>query len=395
MSWNRALPYGTRDKLFGESRQMTETAYKMMAFFYTKGYRQIETPTFEYKDVFSRGREEREQRLYQFFDDRGRTLALRPDMTLPIGRVVSTIGLKGPLKLTYSGKVFRVFDDYTGKNNEQMQTGIEIIGGDPLKAEVEAVATVIQSLQAVGLDDTIIEIGHAEIYQSLCSELGLDEEQRLHFASLLTSKSLSGIRAFAAEHPQEKAFLLELPRLFGETSLLTHVRGLTTSRSIHQAIDRIEALVYQLTLLGYGTALSVDLGMVQTFEYYTGVIFRGYATSSATEFLSGGRYDDLFQRFEGQKRAAVGVGVNLDEIVRLKQQQQSELTNKAIRTLIHYEEAAVVDALKRAQGPLNELSVCETVVESREYALEHGFQTLVICQKDGVTTEPVEKGETS
>ncbi|EUJ37000.1 ATP phosphoribosyltransferase regulatory subunit [Brochothrix campestris] len=383
MSWNRALPYGTRDKLFDESRRMTEVSYAILSSFYQRGYQQIETPTFEYKEIFSNTLDERDPHLYQFFDKRGRTLALRPDMTLPIGRVVSTIGLEGPLKLTYSGKVFRVYDEFTGKNNEQMQSGIEIIGGDPLKAEVEAVASVIEMFKVLAITDVTIEIGHAAIYQSLTKELQLDAAAQQQLASLLESKSLSGMREFAKQYRAEEALLLQLPRLFGTPTTIKRAVALTTSPTIKAALQRMGQLIAQLEMMGYGRYLSVDLGMVQTFDYYTGVIFRGYTNTSAQEFLSGGRYDELFQRFGGEKRTAVGLGINLDEVVRLKQHEPVSPTNKMIRTLVHYDVYACEVAALTAT-PQTELSLCATLTESLTYAREHQFQRVLAYSETGI-----------
>ena len=80
------------------------------------------------------------------FDEKGRIIVLRPDMTIPLARVIGTQRCDTPLKVTYSGNVFRANESLTGKYNE-MQSGIEIIGIDNVRAEIECVISVIQSLQ--------------------------------------------------------------------------------------------------------------------------------------------------------------------------------------------------------------------------------------------------------
>ncbi|MBC2205446.1 ATP phosphoribosyltransferase regulatory subunit [Listeria booriae] len=372
MKWNRNLPIGTRDKLFKEAASAYGMEHQVNRSFHARGYQRIETPVIEFDDVFSAIND---MNLYRFFDKKGRLTVLRPDMTSPIGRVISTTGVTPPLKLCYSGKVFRANEELAGERNEMTQAGIEIIGFASIKAEIECITSAIGVLKQLGITDFQIEIGHAAIYQAIVQTLGLQENDEESFRQALQNKSLFGIRSFVASHPSAMdAFILALPRLFGSVDTIQEARDLTDNIVILEALAQMETIVQVVNAPEH---LSVDIGLVQELHYYTGAIFRGYADMSAVHFLSGGRYDSLFAQFGEDNWPAVGLALNLDEIVSLKRRTLKNKDTDA-KVFIHYSlETTQLAEEVLAQTPNASLSFFDELSESIAYAEKWQFSKLI------------------
>lgn len=166
--WKRANPNGTRDYLFEECTLIEEVEQKLRLTFLERGYEEIRTPTIEFYDVFAfQNRPIDEEKMYKFFDEKGRIIVLRPDMTIPLARVIGTQRWDTPLKVTYSGNVFRANESHSGKYNEIVQSGIEVIGIDNVRAEIECVISVIQALQKLKVQSFTIEIGQVQLYKCI------------------------------------------------------------------------------------------------------------------------------------------------------------------------------------------------------------------------------------
>ncbi|NVT57873.1 ATP phosphoribosyltransferase regulatory subunit [Listeria monocytogenes] len=385
MNLNKNLPTGTRDKLFREARAAYKIEQQVNHYFEKRGFKRIETPVIEFEDVFS-SEHQADAKLYRFFDEKGRLTVLRPDMTLPIGRVVSTTGVMLPLKLSYSGKIFRANEDFGGEQNEQTQAGIEIIGYPSIKAEIECILIGIGVLNALEIPNFQIELGHAAIYRRVTNLLNLSETAEIDFRLLIQNKSLTGIKRFVADNPSTlDDFILALPRLFGPaTAILKQAKNLTTDKGILTALREMETIVEAVS---YTADISVDLGLVQDFHYYTGIIFRGYADLAADNFLSGRRYDHLLEQFTSASSPAVGLALNLDSLTTL--QNRAGVIKKQVSTslLIHYDLDAIQQAEKLMQEtPNSELSFFETPTNAISFAKKWHIPAVIHVSRQGIQT---------
>ena len=130
----------------------------------------MSTPSIEYFDVFDgkSGLIDKEN-MFKFFDDEGRTLVLRPDITTPIARLVATkYNDKLPLKLSYTQNAFRNDETYKGaKQNEFTQVGVELIGVNSVNADAEVILMTILSLLSAGLSNFQIEIGQVMFFKGI------------------------------------------------------------------------------------------------------------------------------------------------------------------------------------------------------------------------------------
>lgn len=380
MKWNRSLPSGTKDKLFREANGAYQLEQQVNDIVKKRGYQRIDTPVIEFEDVFY-SEEKNEKEFYRFFDKQGRLLVLRPDMTMPIGRVIATTGIQPPLKLSYSGKVFRSNDDMLGEQNELTQAGIELIGYSSLKAEVECLSCAVEILEELEIPNFHFELGHAQIFRLIVTSLGLDETAKTELQTYFNHKSLTDLQRFVAIYPSElDAFICAIPRLFGEVEEVLPVAKtlLPNESKIIPVIDELEKLMSIIKSYHETISLTVDLGLITLMDYYTGVLFNGYADLVPDIFLRGGRYDHLAEQFDHPMIPAVGLGINLDTLVTLQYQLNKLAVLKPPTTLVH----SSLAQLGRAESLVKEypdyqLSLFETLEEAIEYAEKWQYRQVI------------------
>lgn len=367
----KQLPAGTHDKLFRRGHGVYQLEVKVNEFLNKRGFQRIETPTIEFAEVFEDERNQDD--LYRFFDHQGRLLTLRPDMTLPVGRVVASTKVELPLKLMYSGKVFRYHDEMKGLQNEFTQAGVEIIGFPSIKAEVEAILSAESVLRKLEVPEFNIEIGHAAIFSKIIKELALSEQEtetlKLHFLN----KSITGLYAFTKQFPSAlDAFIAEIPKLFGdvETVLVKAKALLPKGHPILNDIAEINTL-YQLFSKDTQQILRVDLGMVGVMDYYTGIMFSSFSEGIPENFLSGGRYDYLFKRFNMESTSSVGWAINLESVFDLL--YRSNARHRKNKVLLHFN----VDEAKQVADLVSEtveLSLFTNLEETLNFAKKWQYE---------------------
>lgn len=385
MKWNRSLPSGTKDKLFREANGAYQLEKQVNSIVNKRGYQRIDTPVIEFEDVFY-SEDKNEKELYRFFDKQGRLLVLRPDMTMPIGRVIATTGIQPPLKLSYSGKVFRSNDDMLGEQNELTQAGIELIGYSSLKAEVECITCAVEILDALNIPNFHFELGHAQIFRLIVSSLGLTNAEKVELQLYFNNKSLTDLKRFVAKYPSElDDFICAIPRLFGEADeVLPQAKALLPNDAhIMKIIDELETLMNSIKTYHQDVSLTVDLGLVALMDYYTGVLFSGYADLVPDIFLRGGRYDHLVEQFGHSMIPAVGLGINLDTLVTLQYQLNKLASLDQPSTLVH----STLANLAKAESLVKEnadyqLSLFETVEEALVYAEKWHYQQIIEVTQD-------------
>lgn len=386
MNWKRTLPSGTKDKLFRQARGIFEMEQEVSEVFFSRGYQRVETPSFEFEEVFQI-ENANERALYRFFDHKNRLLALRPDMTLPIGRVVATTNIVPPVHLSYSGKVFRSNDEMTGEQNEQTQAGIEIIGFDSLKAELECIVCTKAVLKKLEITDFHIEMGHAQIYQEIVRELALSEKDEVEFKQFVLNKSITDLKNFVRKHPSSlDEFLIALPKLFGEVEpIIKQAKAKVDNPIIVAAFDQLLALNNAAREYDNSLSLTVDLGLVQSFQYYSGIIIRGFADLLPDYFLSGGRYNSLLEQFGSKPLPAVGIAFNLDTLADLKQKLGIFYKEQNLKTFIHFDKYQMKKAEElQKKTPFSKLSLFDSLEKSREFAQKWQYETLLVVKSKTV-----------
>lgn len=321
------LPEGVRDLLFADAAAWREMEAALRRTWTAWGYREIVLPTFEYADTLATNvGAALDAEMYRFFDRHGRTLALRPDLTIPTARVVATrlYDQPMPLRVAYAGSVFRHEPPRAGRQHEFTQAGVELIGAEGSAADAEAIALAVAALRAVSLPGFRITVGHIGFFRGLLLALGLPERAEQRLRSAIDRKSEAELEALLRETPNlppmVRRAVLALPRLAGDASVLAQGEAYCLNTPMMAALAGLRAVSEQLTAYGVQDAIAYDLSEVRDLDYYTGVTFEGFAPGIGFSLVSGGRYDDLIGHF-GPSFPAVGWALTLDRILLARELQ--------------------------------------------------------------------------
>ena len=334
-------PEGVRDIHFQEAQKKDAIQRKIMTVFHRYGFQDVQTPTFEYIDVFNNKFSTIDMKdLYKFFDREGNILVLRPDITPSIARLVATNynHENTPKRFCYMGNTFRNSESYQLKLKEFTQAGVELVGVDNVDADAEILALVIHSLMASDLEDFQIDIGQAGFIKGLLEEAGLDPAFEEELKKLIDEKNYIAVEELLFDLELEevkKQQLLDLPKMFGDVSIIDKAREMTTSQTAHEALDRLADIYSILCDYGVEKYVSFDLGMVSQINYYTGIIFRGYTFGTGVSIVDGGRYDTLIDEY-GFNAPAVGFAIVIDEVMNSLERQSIEVATEKKDTLLLY-----------------------------------------------------------
>lgn len=338
----KVIPEGSKDLIFEESKKREWTIKNLEKTYESFGYESIVTPTIEfYKTFFNSKNELKEEEVYKFFDGNGRILVLRPDMTIPIARVVGTKmrDVEMPIRLRYCSNVFNVNKSFGGKRNEYIDCGVEFIGDSSLGADLEILILALEGLKGVGLDKFKLEIGNIEFFNSAFNEIGLEENDKEILANLIETKSLIELKTFLCSlniEDKYKEFFSKLPWLFGDKEILDKGLKLAFNKEVRESLNYMKKLYSFLDKLGYKDNITFDLGMVPRVNYYTGIMFKGYLNGIGDTVLSGGRYDKLIGAY-GRNLDAIGFSVNID----LLTEGIKEIDEKIYFTISYGEDTAL------------------------------------------------------
>ena len=395
-NWKRHIPEGSRDILFEDCTNKIKIIDTLRNLYISTGYLEVISPTLEFYDVFQGDDVSIEQeKMYKLFDNAGRILVLRPDMTMPIARIAATKLRDSvyPLRICYSGNIFRINEDWNGKVSEMTQSGIEIIGSESPKADAEVIITAISALLAIGVKKFELEIGQAEFFKGLIEDIDLDYEEMERLRGLVENKNFGALREFIDD--KEAKFGIEnvealkkLPELFGGIEILCAARMLTQNRTALAALDTIEKIYERIVSVGFGEYISIDLGMVQHIDYYTGITFRGYSSEVGTTIISGGRYDNLISKF-GASMPAVGFAIDVDNIQSVLSKQGNDNKNVNEKFMIYFENRLAACAYKfaeqiRTKGLSTELSLFEEKEKALNYAQNKGIEKIICILEENI-----------
>ena len=320
-------PEGVRDCYgaeFARKKSVTEAIGQVMRLY---GYEDIQTPTFEFFDVFSNEIGTTPSReLYKFFDKEGNTLVLRPDFTPSVVRCVAKYYMDetAPLRFCYSGSVYTNSSSLQGKLKETTQMGAEFMNDGGVQADAEMVAMLTEGLLAAGLTRFRISVGNVEYFKGLCEETGLDGE-----TELLLRDAISGKNFFAAEDllksrgiaREDRERFLKITDFMNTEEDLRAVLAAARSERCAAALERLIALRRLLEDYGVSDYVGIDLSLLSKYRYYTGIIFKGYTYGTGDAIATGGRYDRLLSYF-GKDAPAIGFVVQIDALTEAMARQQ-------------------------------------------------------------------------
>ena len=389
-------PEGVRDVYNGECARKLAVQGRISDVFHLYGYEDIETPTFEYFDIFNKERGSvTSQEMFKFFDRDNNTLVLRPDMTPAIARCVTKYFYEEimPVRLCYRERTFINNSNYQGRLKEVTQTGVELIGDDTDAADAEVIALVIESLKAAGLTEFQVELGQVEFFNGLTEEAGMDGETRKTLQELIEKKNYFGVEELISKRqlPDSlRALFLKLPELFGTLDQLSEIKNMAGNLRSRKAIERLEKIRAILESYGLADYVSYDLGMLSKYQYYTGIIFKAYTYGTGEYIVNGGRYDKLLLQF-GKDVPAVGFAIVVDQLMLAMARQKADVDVNHAKNMILYDPTSQDRALKlalelrRQQKPteLVQKSSGIGIEEYEAYIKRRGFKKGLWVKSDG------------
>ena len=399
-------PEGVRDIYDRECARKNIVEQRILRQMQLFGYSAIETPMFEFFDIFAKERGSVSDReMYKFFDRYNNTVVLRPDMTPAIARCVTKFYGEEtmPQRLCYLGHTFTNSASYKGRLYEVTQSGAELIGDDSAQADAEMIAMVIQSLRSAGLKEFQVELGEVEFFRGLLEEAGISEEEGDELRELIENKNYFGVEDYISNVLKKADFkdvFLKLPELFGSVDNIRQAKEMTKNQRAQSAIDRLEKVHQILKEYGLTEYISYDLGMLSKFCYYTGIIFKAYSYGIGDYMVSGGRYDKLLVQF-GRDISAIGFAITIDRLMSALSSQKVEFDTSAADVLVVYEEQRTGEAVqvltryrrigKRAMGmPM------EGEKERKEYiayAKEKGMTQLIFMKETSILKTDINTGK--
>src|SRR5450432_3097474 len=311
------LPTGMRDfapRAAASRRRIAET---LLEVFERWGFARVITPAFEYEDVLALGLggAGRAAAIRFVEPSSGQVVALRPDITPQIARLIATRfrDEPGAVRLSYEGTVVRLERAGRGQR-ELIQAGVELAGVEGPAGDAEMIALGVAALSAAGLPQPTIDLGHLGLAREVMEALELPEafvEEARRRIAKRDSAGLEEILRHARGSAAAIRFAALLPELSGPPSVLETAAKRAPTPGVKRALAELRAIIDVVEARGLEARLHVELGEVRGCDYYTGVRFQAFVPCASDAVLAGGRYDDLLARY-GRPSPAVGFAIDVE-----------------------------------------------------------------------------------
>ncbi|MBS7625273.1 histidine--tRNA ligase [Candidatus Bathyarchaeota archaeon] len=350
---------GMRDLLPDETWRLRfiEGCARRLAELY--GYEEVITPIIEYYELLAaKIGEENRKRMYVFEDLGGRKVALRPEFTASIARLVSTrmVSAPKPIRLFSFGSLYRYDEPQLGRYREFWQANYELIGSDKPEADAEILSLTSDFLEAVGLRNYVIKINHVGVLRGILGHEGISEDGQNSIMQLLDKKDWDGALKLAEDYGASQRCVETLKRLFNLRSEDKNAVFKGVSEAVEgypsalEALDNFSGIIDLVERIGLKIRFQFEASFARGLEYYTGVIFEVYVPELNIAVGGGGRYDRLIGLFGGIDMPAIGVAFGVDRIM-LAMEEQGVNPPKPERKrvlVVAVDENNVADALKIA-----------------------------------------------
>lgn len=400
-------PEGVRDIYNSECARKLTVEGEIRRVMNSYGYDDIQTPTFEFFDIFKKERGSvASNEMFKLFDSEGNTLVLRPDMTPSIVRCVSKYYEPAdlPVRLCYNGSTFINDRSYRLRLKEGTDAGVELFGDDSVAADAEIIACVVDCLRACGLSDFQIDIGSASFLQGLFEEIGFSDETEAQIRKFLLSKNFFALESLLLKEnltSRQKEVFGRLQIYSGTIQQVLGMEALVNNEKSRDAIRRLKALYKMLGYYGMEKYISFDLGMVTGYQYYTGIVFQAYTYGTGNAIVSGGRYDTLMSQFS-YDAPAVGFKISVDGVMTALNRQKISVKTSMTEAMLLMEPEQAENGIRlvsRLRGKGCRLAILQKKEEQRiedylEYAQKAGMKQIYYINRSGtsVTVLDVENG---
>ncbi len=369
-------PDGFNDQFPGICGFKRNLESKLRDLFLLNGYEEIETPGVEYFDVYKEFVEE--EGLFKFTDSNGRLLCNRYDGTIPAVRFCAGRNDTLPVRYSYIENMYRAGKSGGGKLSGFTQGGIELLGAAGAKSDAEVLAIAIKSALEIGITDLQISIGQVKFYKGLMRQLGIGEEEQVKIKNAIANRDTVTLEKLNISK-EDKETLQMLAESGGTYDTIDMILPRITDKEALEALDNLKEILDIMERYGFLKYVSVDLGLIESIDYYTGMVFKGYTYEVGFPILAGGRYDDVAKSF-GKEIEAVGFSISLTLSITALMRQEKYTPAKGASVIVggDFEAASVtVEALRDEGTP----AILDTTGMDEEtlnkYADEKGIETVM------------------
>lgn len=361
--WQYYTPEGMNDLLPETTREKRRIEERLRTLFNSLAYQEISTPGLEFYDVYAAGALAPQEALFKLCDEQSRVLALRFDGTVPALRMAATkFSPKDfPLRLSYIQNMFRFNECGGGRQRAFTQAGVELLGLEGPEADAEIIALSIMACQVLGLDELQISLGTVAFTKNLFKAWEIKQEDAEQLSELIDSRNMFGAEALALNIGLDKQQTQIINRYFEQPMSVEELKSMDLDLLPAGARASLEALMQVLEILkvwGYADFLSIDLSLLQSMNYYTGLTFKAFTYDLGFALLSGGRYDQAAATF-GQNIKATGFSMGVDLALMALRRQEKHFPKEEKKVL-----------LAAAPGKASELWQKATALRQQSYVTE-------------------------
>lgn len=312
------IPAGMRDWLPPEAGEKRCLINKLLDTMFLWGYEEVASPLLEHYAVLTRGEpHQAPDNLYKLIERDGSILALRPEMTTPIARMIgSKMTGEPPWRLMYGGEVFRYEPVQAGRLRAFHQVGVELIGEKGPQADSEVLALACCCLKTSGMENFTVSLGHMGVLNGLLESLAWEEQTLAEVRSLVLEKDFVGLHHLLERLGLVPARREEIVNLLTQPYTPEDLQGLIPKlpAAIRPALHELVLVSSLLAVYGYTPYLQIDLSTLRSQTYYTGMVFEIYTKGIGYPIGGGGRYDQLLCKF-GRDYPSTGFALGIERMM--------------------------------------------------------------------------------
>ena len=321
------LPEYIEDLLPGEAARVERLRRRILDLFFAHGYELVVPPMLEYLESLLTGTgHDLDLKTFKLVDQlSGRMLGLRADMTPQVARIdAHLLNRKGVTRLCYAGTVLHTQPSGLLRTREPMQIGAEIYGHPGLESDIEIQTLMLRALQATGVDDVHLDIGHVSVFRAIITRAGVSGQQEADLFQVLQAKDVPALRELSGGlDAVTRDALLLLPELYGGPEVLTMARArLPDYPELTSCLDALARIGRELN--ADVKEMCFDLAELRGYHYHSGVVFAAYAGNRPEAIARGGRYDEVGRAF-GRARPATGFTMDLRELADMAGEESGPL----------------------------------------------------------------------
>ena len=375
------LPAGIEEVLPENAAVLESYRRKLLDVFASWGYQLVIPPFIEFLDSLLIGDcEDLNLQTFKVTDQlSGRTMGVRADMTPQVARIdAHMLKEDSPTRLCYCGTVLHTLPESAGGSRSPLQIGAELYGHSGISSDIEIIALMTNTLQACGISNIILDLGHTGIFESLITKAALNHDAESDLFAMLQRKSTPDIESLLQKvdcATDIKAAIINLVSLHGASSILDRAREQLSigGESVLSSINYLEEVSKALQQRLPNIDIHFDLAESRGYHYQHGIVFTAFCAASGSELARGGRYDNIGESF-GRARPATGFSADLRQLIATSNQALPANTKTIFAPSSDEEDLATLISTLRNEGEVVITALSDNADEAKNCGCTHTLQ---------------------